>query len=267
MASETSKIIDVDDLSFRYPNGDRDVLSDVSFTVGPGEILSILGPNGSGKSTLLDCLASLRRPSAGTILVVGHNITTMSQREIARVIGYVPQIHIPAFSYRVLDFVLMGRAPNIGFLQKPGDEDIERAYNALEEVGITHLAQRNYLDISGGERQQTTIARAICQQPRVILFDEPTAHLDYGNQHRILTLIKHLSEHGFTVVITTHNPDHALLLGGNTAILSRQGTLTCGRSDEMLTEERLQELYGLDLRITHVPQAHRIACLAPTLVD
>jgi len=174
---------------------------------------------------------------------------------------------VPAFSYTVLDFVLMGRAPNIGVFQKPDDEDIAAAYAALEEVGVEKLASRPYTDISGGERQQATIARAVCQQPKVILFDEPTAHLDYGNQHRILQLIRKLSERGYAIVITTHNPDHALLLNGDSAILDRDGKLIRGANDEILTEQRLRDLYELDLSITYVEQAGRTACLAPRLTE
>jgi len=259
------KVFDIENIRFRYPTGDRDVLAGVSLVVDEGEVLSILGPNGSGKSTLLDCMAALRTHTSGSIRLMGRDIKGLIPREVARIVSYVPQLHIPAFSYTVLDFVLMGRAPNIGVFQKPDDEDVAAAAAALSEVGIEHLSARPYTDISGGERQQATIARAICQQPKVILFDEPTAHLDYGNQHRILRLIRKLSESGYAIVITTHNPDHALLLKGTAAILDREGKLVCGAGDEILTERHLRDLYGLSLCITHVEQAGRAACLAPRL--
>jgi len=259
------KILEVENIKFRYQAGGDDVLSGVSLAVGEGEVLSILGPNGAGKSTLLDCIAALRTHTFGEIRITGRNITGMKPREIARIISYVPQLHVPAFNYTVLDFVLMGRAPDIGLFQKPGERDAAAGYAALDEVGITHLAARPYTDISGGERQQAIIARAVCQQPKIILFDEPTAHLDYGNQHRILRLIRSLSERGYAIVITTHNPDHALLLGGNSAVLERGGKLICGSSQEILTGQRLSEMYGINLQITHVPQVKRTACLAPRL--
>ena len=259
------KIFEVENIWFRYSGSDKDVLRGVSFDVWEGEIFTILGPNGSGKSTLLDCMAALRKHTSGAIRLTGREITLMKAREVARVVGYVPQLHVPAFSYTVLDFVLMGRAPNIGVFQKPDEVDVAAAYTALEEVGVEHLASRPYTEISGGERQQATIARAVCQQPKIILFDEPTAHLDYGNQHRILQLIRKLSGRGFAIVITTHNPDHALLLKGTTAILGMDGELVSGPGDEMLTEERLRALYGLDLCITRVEKAGREACLAPRL--
>ena len=261
------KIYEIENIRFRYPSGDKDVLTGVSFDVEEGEVLSILGPNGAGKSTLLDCMAALRTHTSGAIKLLGQDIKEMKPREVARIAGYVPQLHVPAFTYTVLDFVLMGRAPNIGVFQKPGDDDLAAAYSALEEVGIKHIAARPYTDISGGERQQATIARAVCQQPKVILFDEPTAHLDYGNQHRVLQLIRKLSGRGYAIVITTHNPDHALLLNGTSAILDRDGKLVCGANDEIMTEQHLRDLYGLDLSISYVGKAGRTACLAPRLTE
>jgi len=260
-------IYEIENIEFRYSPGDKDVLRGVSLVVGEGEVWSILGPNGSGKSTLLDCMAALRKPTSGAIRLAGKDITGLKPREVARLVSYVPQVHVPAFSYTVLGFVLMGRAPNIGVFQKPDDDDVAAAYAALEEVGVAHLADRPYTDISGGERQQATIARAVCQQPKVILFDEPTAHLDYSNQHKILQLIRKLSGRGYAIVITTHNPDHALLLGGNSAILDRDGKLVSGPGDEILTERQLRDLYGLDLSISYVEQAGRTACLAPRLEE
>ena len=261
------KIFEVENIRFRYPGGDRDVLNDVSFTIEEGEVWSILGPNGAGKSTLLDCMAALRTHTSGSIRLLGRDITSMKPHEIARIVSYVPQMHVPTFSYTVLDFVVMGRAPQAGVFEKPKSEDYDAGYAALDELGIKRLAARPYTDISGGERQQATIARALCQGPKIIMFDEPTAHLDYGNQHRILRLILQLSMRGFAVMITTHNPDHALLLGGNTAMLDRDGKLIHGNSEEILTEHSLRDLYEVRLNIAYVPEAHRVACLAPRLKE
>ena len=159
----------------------------------------------------------------------------------------------------------MGRAPHIGVFQKPRASDIEIAEDALRTISIEHLAQKPYTEISGGERQQTIIARALAQQPKAILFDEPTAHLDYGNQHRILRLIRSLSERGYGIIITTHNPDHALLLGGKVGVLYRDGKLTSGRSEDIITEERLGEVYNTKLRLLHIKELDRIACLPVSL--
>jgi iron complex transport system ATP-binding protein len=258
-------IYDIKEVDYRYSAGSREVLKKVSFTVKEGGILSILGPNGAGKSTLLDIMAGLRSPVGGTAELKGERISEMKPAEIARIVGYVPQVHTPAFSYTVIDFVTMGRAPAIGILSRPGQADKEIAYAALEEVGVSHLADKPYTEISGGERQQVTIARAVCQNPEVILFDEPTAHLDYGNQHRILRLIKKLTGGKRSAVITTHNPDHALLLGGRAAIISSDGILIEGESDEIITEARLIDIYKSDMRLLYSNEMKRKVCLTPAL--
>ena len=260
-------IYDVRDVEFTYPGNNNTVLNGVSLKLAQGEVLSILGPNGAGKSTLLNCMTGLLKPDEGSIRLDGSDLSTLSARQVAKVISYVPQIHTPAFSYTVLDFVTMGRAPHIGVLQKPKASDIEVARNALRTISIEHLADRPYTEISGGERQQAVIARALAQQPKAIIFDEPTAHLDYGNQHRILRLIRSLSEQGYGIIITTHNPDHALLLGGKVGVLSREGTLIEGSSEEIITEERLKEVYKTNLRLLRIEELGRVACLPTSLAN
>ena len=145
------------------------------------------------------------------------NLGDMSERDISALVGYVPQTHIPAFGHTVFDFVQMGCASRIGLFSHPGKSERALTENALSEMGLEQLADRPYTEISGGERQLATIARAIVSRPQIVLFDEPTAHLDFGNQLRVLRIIKELSEKGFAVVFTTHNPDHAMLLGGSAA--------------------------------------------------
>jgi iron complex transport system ATP-binding protein len=241
------------------------VIKNASMTLREGEILSILGPNGAGKTTLLNCMIKLITPSSGEIFLRGTNIRDMSAREVACIAGYVPQSHVPVFGYTVLNFVMMGRAPKIGVFKRPCREDEDAAFEALETLNIAHLANRPYTDISGGERQQATIARAIAQNPSVILFDEPTAHLDYGNQHRILLLLRSMAHRGFSVVLTTHNPDHAVLLGGSAAALDRDGHLAAGESKDVITEARLMNLYKTNLRMTYVPDVSRTVCVTPSL--
>jgi iron complex transport system ATP-binding protein len=258
-------IYDVHDLKFSYSGKRRMVLDGINLTLEEGEILSILGPNGAGKSTLLDCMATLIKPLSGTIKLCGRNIAEISTREVAQYVSYVPQIHTPAFNYTVLNFVIMGRAPRVGLFHKPKAEDEEAAFRSLEVLGITHMAQTPYTEISGGERQQVMIARAISQQPRVILFDEPTAHLDYGNQYKILQLIRHMSNQGYSIIISTHNPDHALMLGGKAVIIDREGHSESGPSHEIITEERLKRLYNTQVKLLYIPDIHRLACMVPGL--
>lgn len=161
----------------------------------------------------------------------------MAPREIARLVSYVPQNHEPSFGYTVKDFVIMGRAPRTGIFGRPTAEDEKICLQVMQEMGIDHLADRSYMEISGGERQEAMIARAIVQEPEVILFDEPTAHLDYGNQHRMLKMIRKMSQKGYAVVITTHNPDHALLLGDKAGILDKEGRMVSGPSREIITRK------------------------------
>lgn len=260
-------IYEVNNLSFSYPKGDRKVLDDASLTLGKGEILCILGPNGAGKTTLLNCMAGLLKPDKGDVLLCGRRISDMKAKEIAGLVGYVPQMHTPAFDYTVLDFVLMGCAPKTGTFSRPGKEDESFCMEILESMGIDGLAAKSYMDISGGERQQVLIARAIAQRPAAILFDEPTAHLDYGNQHRVLNRIKKMAAEGFSVIITTHNPDHALLLGDKAAIVSRQGRISQGTVSELITKEKLREVYDIDLQLEYVKEIGRVACFAPELDD
>lgn len=253
-------IMEVRDLSFSYPNG-RKIFSGVNISLEAGEILTILGPNGVGKSTLLNCLANLLKPSGGEIRMDGKNIHTISLREAAKILGYVPQTHTPAYGYNVRDFVVMGRAPYLGMFQRPSAEDYAIADEVMASMNITKLANQPYTEISGGERQQATLARVIVQQPKIIMFDEPTNHLDYGNQLRVVHMIKDLAKRGFAVVMTTHMPDHAIMLGGKTAILNRQGNLICGNTDDIITDENLQNIYQVDVRVVEVAEAGGKVCV------
>lgn len=258
-------IYDVENMTFRYPGYSRDVLNGVSLCLRKGEILCILGPNGAGKTTLLSCMAGLLKPVSGTVKLCGRDLSEMSEKEIAKLTGFVPQMHVPTFDYSVTDFVLMGRAPHTGIFSRPSAEEEQHCREVLENMGLGHIADKSYLDISGGERQQLLIARAIIQSPEAILFDEPTAHLDYGNQHRTLRRVKQMASEGYSIVITTHNPDHALLLGESAAIVSKDGRVIQGSSDEILTEEKLSEVYGMDIRIRYIEELGRTACLVPGL--
>lgn len=254
-------IYTVRNLSFRYPKGDRDVLSGAGLTLDAGQVLCILGPNGAGKSTLLGCMAGLMTPQRGDVLLGGKPLAQQSRQDIARQVGYVQQTNNPAFSYTVFQFVLMGRAPHIPFFGQPDSADEDIVWQTLRQLGIDHLADRPCTDLSGGERQQCVIARTLVQRPRAILFDEPTAHLDYGNQVRVLKLIKKMAREGFAVVMTTHNPDHALLLDDHVALLNRGGALRCGVTRDILDEQTLSDMYHADLRLIHIDQLGRDACL------
>ncbi len=253
-------IYDVQSLSFAYPDG-RTVIKDATFTLEKGEVLTILGPNGAGKSTLFNCLANIRRPSSGIVFLNGKPMNKMTVQEIACVIGYVQQSHIAVFDYTVLYFVMMGRAAKIGLFSKPNEKDRQIAMDALETLHITHLADKPYTEISGGERQMVLIARALAQQPQAILLDEPTSHLDFGRTSYILELVQDMRSKGYSMIMTTHDPNHAILLGGKTAILDWDGILHVGYTNELVTEESLRNLYRSELHLIDIPQLNRTACL------
>ncbi len=258
-------IIEAQNINFSYTKGGRQILKDVNLNLKEGQVMSILGPNGAGKSTLLNCIATLLTPDSGIIKLCGNDVKQMKPREVASILSYVPQTHTPAFSYTVFNFVLMGRAPKIGMFEKPKDGDMEAVQKVLEDVGLTELADKPYTEISGGERQQATIARALVQEPKAILFDEPTAHLDYGNQIKTLRVIKSLAEKGYAIIITTHNPDHAIMLGGTVAILSKDGHLEVGPAGEIITENKLKEVYDTELKLVMMGEVGRNVCVPPNL--
>ncbi len=253
-------ILETDNLSFHYHNG-RLIFHSVSFNVGKGEVLSILGPNGSGKSTLLNCLANLYKPITGEILLNGQPMSKMGLRDVACMVGYVPQIHMPTYAFTVREFAVMGRTPYIGAFATPSRDDYRIADEALERIGVAHLRDKPYTEISGGERQQVTLARVIAQQPQLVLLDEPTAHLDYGNQHRVIQMIRQLAEEGYALIMTTHNPEHAIILDGKVAILNRKGVLSIGQAAETLNAETLSDLYELSIKTIYDEDAKRKICV------
>ncbi len=236
---------------FAYPNGHACVLQDVSFDVYPGTVNAILGPNGAGKSTLLSLILGLYTPQRGEIRLAGRPLRDHSRQSLSRWIGLVPQReHIP-FNYTVLDYVLLGRTPHLGFLQMPRPDDVRAARAALERLGIASLAHRHVANLSGGEHQLVLIARAIAQETPILLLDEPTAHLDLGNRGRILALLRDLAGQGITVLFTTHDPDAALAIADRFILLRGGRILHQGAAAEV-TAERLARTYGTPLQMLSV---------------
>ena len=222
---------------------------DINFSIADGEVLSILGPNGCGKTTLLKCINSLIKLDGGEVLLNGRKISSLPRDEIARKIGYVPQLHQPAFPFTVLDVVLIGRAPYLSMLKSPRKEDIAIAEKALESTGISHLRDTVYTEISGGERQLVIFARVLAQQPSLLLLDEPTSHLDFGNQVRLLTLIRKLAATGLPIVMTSHFPDHAFLISDKVALMRKGEFINIGTPDSVITENNLEMVYNIKVKV------------------
>lgn len=261
---DASPFLDVQGIGFSYRAG-HPIFTDLSFTLGRGELFTILGPNGAGKSTLLNCVTAVRPPQHGRIVLDGAEVAGLPPRVRARRIAYVPQTSTVSYAYTVLDYVLMGRAPHLNLMQQPTDADRGLAHDALDLLGIAELAGRPCTEISGGQRQLASIAKAVVQDPELIVFDEPTAALDHGNQTRVLQLLTDLSRRGFGIISTTHNPNHAILLGGSAGILTRAGRFHTGPVAEVIREDLLSQVYETDLRVVHVEQLGRAVCETPAL--
>ena len=242
--------VEVRNVSFSY--GDGAVLRGISFSADKGELVAVLGPNGVGKSTLFSCLLGVLRPQQGSVQLGGRDVMKLSGAEIAREIAYIPQSVSVTYNYTVLDTVLMGATHQIGLFAAPKKEQAEKAMAALESLGIGHLAPRGIAKISGGERQLTLLARALVQDARVLLMDEPTANLDYGNAFRVMQRIQTLGAQGYTVVFSTHEPNHALRYATRVLALSGGSVLADGVPGAVLTEELLTALYGVGVAVRGV---------------
>ncbi|RLI89057.1 MAG: ABC transporter ATP-binding protein [Archaeoglobales archaeon] len=242
-------MLEVKNLKFRY-NGFE---VNASLKVNEREILTLLGPNGSGKTTLLRCVYGILKPRTPCVYLDGKDVHSMDLRERAKNMGYVPQIHHPSFPYTVLEFVVMGRASQISTFESPGGEDYRIAMNALKLVGIENLADKPYTQISGGQLQLALIARALVQNPKAILFDEPTAHLDFKNQIKVLEMIRRITfEKNIATILTLHDPNLAGIYSDRIALVKDGKIYAIGRPEEVLTENELGHVYEMGVRVISV---------------
>jgi iron complex transport system ATP-binding protein len=248
--------LEADALSYAYVPGIQ-VLKDVSLSVDSGEVVFVLGANGSGKTTLVECLSGFRRPLTGTVHVDGRLLVRMPQRERARHLGLVPQIHEPVFDYTVGEVVLMGRAPYLGVFSRPGREDWSEAHRALRMVGLHKLRGRPYTETSGGERQLALIARGLAQGAACLLMDEPAAHLDPHHQHEIFSVIVQLAGEGFSFLVTSHQPNNALLYADRAMFLTDGSVGSQGTAAEVITEATLRAAYQMEFEIIEGPAGSR----------
>jgi iron complex transport system ATP-binding protein len=223
--------------------GDRVVGRGLDVALAQGEVLALLGPNGGGKTTLLKTLLGILAPLAGEVAIADRALASLSIRERARGIAYVPQVHTPSFAFTVETVVLMGRTAHGSLFSRPSAHDRAVAAQALERFGIASLAQRPYTMISGGERQLVLLARALAQEPQFIVLDEPTASLDFGNQGKVMREIRALAQGGHGVLFTTHDPNHALRAADRAFLLRDGERIAEGRVGEVLTRSQLEALY------------------------
>lgn len=239
--------LEVSNLSFSY--GQRLVLDNISFRAENNQLLSILGPNGVGKSTLFRCMLGLIKDYKGKILLDGKDIKKLSINETAKTIAYIPQSHYPSFNYSVFDMVLMGTTVQVSSVSSPGKKQVELVEKTLDKVGIYHLKDRGYTQISGGERQLVLLARALVQEAKILILDEPTSNLDFGNQVKVMTQIKKLAKEGYTIIQSTHNPDQTFLFSDSTLAMRDGKVLKWGKPNEVFSNELIGKLYGVDVEI------------------
>ncbi len=217
-----------------------------ALSVQPGEVLCLLGPNGCGKTTLFRTLLGLLPAVHGEVDLQGSPLRAHDRAARARRMGYVPQAAPLPFAWRVREVVAMGRAAHLGLLAAPGRADEAIADDCLRELGLQALADRTVTTLSGGERQLVLIARALAQQAQLLIMDEPTASLDFGNQLRILDTVRRLADRGIGVLLSTHQPQHALQVADRIALMSAGSLQALGPAREVATPERLATLYGVD---------------------
>jgi iron complex transport system ATP-binding protein len=249
--------IRVDEVSMAY--GSSKILDGVSLSIGKGSVITMVGPNGCGKTTLLKIINNLLKPDRGRVFVEGREVNSMPAHRLARIMGYVPQGHKISFPFKVRDVVITGRMPYIPAFSSPKREDLEKTEQALVLTGISGLADQSYTQISGGERQLVMIARAMAQEPSVLLLDEPTSYLDFKNQILTLKMIKEISRsRKVTVIMTLHDPNHALMFSDEVVLLrklngSRAGNVIAfGSPHEVITPKNIQAAYGVEVEIVEV---------------
>ena len=243
-------MLEIRDLHVQFHGADHEAVRGIDLTVGDGEIVGLVGESGSGKTVTAMMISGLLRPEQaafrGQILLDGRDARTLDQRALAAHIAYIPQIHRPTFGYSVLDTVLMGLTRQLSPFRSPSAQQEGQAVAALEQLGVSHLAPRSFSELSGGEQQLVLIARALCQQADILVMDEPTSSLDYGNQLRVLRCVKTLARRGYTVILSTHDPQHALRFADRVLALSGGGVAAFGAAKDILTAELLRRLYGVD---------------------
>ncbi|HSW36086.1 MAG TPA: ABC transporter ATP-binding protein [Candidatus Limnocylindrales bacterium] len=256
--------ITVSDVSFSY--GERIVLDHINVTASEGQLLSVVGPNGVGKSTLFYCMLGLLNTFKGQIKIDDKDIKRLGIKEMAKLVAYIPQSHYPSFNFSVFDMVLMGTTNQVRSISTPGKKQLMLVEEALDRMKISHLRARGYTQISGGERQLVLIARALVQQTKNLIFDEPTANLDFGNQILVLSQIKSLVNEGYTIIQSTHNPEHTFMFSDCVLAIHDGRVLASGAPSTIVTKELMQKLYSIDVEVESLYQDKVRVCIPAIVV-
>lgn len=252
--------IEINDLNYQYDHSRR-LLDNVSIKIPDGSIVTILGKNGAGKTTLLNCILGFIENYTGTISFYGKKQSEFSRKELAQVVGLVPQLSQISFDYTVEEFVLMGCNPTMNYFSVPEKSMYSIVEDSLNTLDILHLKDRYVNSLSGGERQLVYIARTLAQRPKIIVLDEPTSALDFGNSLKITDLLSRLRENGFTVILTCHNPDYPFVFRGYTVAMMPDHKVIFGESERILTDDVLTQLYGVDIKRVFVPETNQYVCV------
>ena len=257
-------MLKVENLAFSYKK--PPILTNISFELYAGQSVCLLGKNGVGKSTLFKCLLNLLKPTAGKILIDGQDLQDYSREKISQLIAYIPQKKISYLQFTAFEMVLMGTTSRLKSYQQPGEEEYKLAQAALEQLAISHLENKLFSELSGGEQQLVIIARSIAQQSMILIMDEPCANLDYGNQLMVLEMIQKLCAKGYLIIQATHDPNHALQYADQVLILQAGQLVVQGVPTEVLTEQQLEKIYQVPIKLYKVHADGQTVCL-PKIVE
>ena len=250
-------ILEVENGCFGYPK-QEEILTDINIKLEEGHILSVLGPNGIGKTTLLKCMIGLMPWSRGRSLLTGKDIRTLKSKEIWNMISYIPQTHGFSFSYTGLEMVMLGRSSHLGLFSQPGHREIEMAEAMMEKVGITRLADKDCNRMSGGELQMVLIARALINEPKLIILDEPETGLDFHNQILVLNMVEKLAhEENIGAIMNTHYPTNAMSIADEALMMNRKGDRFYGPTGDILNESNIYKSFDVNVVVDEIMYQNR----------
>ncbi|MBU5474818.1 ABC transporter ATP-binding protein [Roseburia sp. MSJ-14] len=251
-------ILEIENGCFGYPK-QEEILKNINLHLEKGHILSVLGPNGIGKTTLLKCMIGLLPWTKGRSLLNGTDLREMKSRDIWNTISYIPQAHSFSFSYTGLEMVMLGRSSHLGLFEQPGAREIEMAEAMMEKVGITRLAGKDCNRMSGGELQMVLIARALINEPELIILDEPETGLDFHNQILVLNMIERLAhEEGISAIMNTHYPTNAMSIADEAFMMNRKGERFYGTTDSILNEQNISRSFDVNVIVDEVNYKDRL---------